>query len=138
MTADAARGTLAPAAQFSCETPRPAKAPLSALDEPVPLFAQPERSFATAARVAGVEAATGGARVAVRTDGEQDAELLVQRTRSGALRLRWSFPPGAAGNGPDGDGMLRHRAQPPPPALARTAPPRGRGPRPPRAPGRLV
>ncbi len=126
MADDAALGTLAPAAQFSCETPRPAKAPLSALDEPVPLFAQPERSFATAARVAGVEAATGGARVAVRTDGEQDAELLVQRTRSGALRLRWSFPPGAAGTVRDGDGMLGHGAEPDPAAIA-SIDPRGDG-----------
>jgi alpha-D-xyloside xylohydrolase len=127
MADDAALGTLAPAPEpeFSCETPRPAKAPLSALDEPVPLFAQPERSFATAARIDAITPVPGGARVAVRTDGDQDAELLVQRTRSGALRLRWSFPPGAAGTVRDGDAMLGDGADPDPTAAAHIDPDHG-------------
>ena len=113
---DATTPTLAPAPAFSCETPRPAKAPLSAIEEPVPLFAQAERSFATAARIEHVQPTPGGARIAVRTDGGEPAELRVERTRSGALHLRWAFPPGAPGTVRDGDAMLGDGAEPDPAA----------------------
>lgn len=121
MADDAAPASVVPAPEFSCETPRPKKAPLSAISDPVALFADPERRFATAASIDAIEPIPGGARVVVRTDGDEAAELLVQRTRSGALRLRWAFPPDARGTVRPGDDMLTDGADPDPTAAVVTA-----------------
>lgn len=122
MADDVTTSTLAQPA-FSAETPRPTRAPLAAIEDPVPLFAQPERAFATAARVDQVQPVPGGALVAIRTDTGDLAELLVQRTRSGALHLRWAFPPGAQGTVRHGDAMLDpDGAGPDPTATADTTP----------------
>ncbi|HZS14070.1 MAG TPA: TIM-barrel domain-containing protein [Candidatus Dormibacteraeota bacterium] len=116
MADDTTTSALALQPDFSAETPRPERAPLSGIEDPVPLFAQPERRFATAQGIAGIEAVPGGARVEVATQDGRPAELLVQRTRSGALRLRWSCPPGAPGTVRDTDGMLAEGADPDPTA----------------------
>src|SRR5579884_1362882 len=116
MADDTTTSALALQPDFSAETPRPERAPLSGIEDPVPLFAQPDRRFATAQGIAGIEAVPGGARVEVATQDGRPAELLVQRTRSGALRLRWSCPPGAPGTVRDTDGMLAEGADPDPSA----------------------
>src|SRR5579884_616956 len=118
MADDASTSALAPQPDFSAETPRPERAPLSGIEDPVPLFAQPERRFASAQRIGRIELVPGGARIGVATEYGPGAELLVQRTRSGALRLRWSCPAGAAGTVRDGDGMLGDGAEPDPAARA--------------------
>jgi len=114
MTDDTTPSALALAPTFSAETPRPEKAPLAAIEDPVSLFAQPERRFAVAARIERVNRIPGGARIDVATESGGEAELLVERTRSGALHLRWACPPRAAGTVREGDGMLDVGAEPDP------------------------
>ena len=101
-------------ARFTAEMPRPRRAPLSALEEPVPLFAQANREFYVARRVTGVTEMPGGALIRVATADGAEAELAATATLSGALRLRWAFPPGAAGTVRDGDRMLGAGAEPDP------------------------
>ncbi len=125
MADDATASTLAPAPTFSAEPPSPTRAPLSGLDEPVPLFAQAERRFRTASRIERIEPVPGGARLAVATDGGEPAELLVERTRSGALHLRWALPPGAPGTVREADAMLDATGSAPDPQARITATPDG-------------
>jgi alpha-D-xyloside xylohydrolase len=103
---------------FTAATPNVERAPLTAMTDSVPLFAEAGRRFTSMTGVRSVERVAGGARLVCTTSAAGVlAELLVQATTSGALRLRWSCPAGAAGTVRPADRMIEDGADPDPDAV---------------------
>ncbi|MHB8718505.1 MAG: TIM-barrel domain-containing protein [Candidatus Dormibacteria bacterium] len=92
---------------FTALTPNVERAPLTAMSDCVPLFAEAGRRFTSMSGVSSVERVRGGVLLTCTTSGDPvGASLLLQATRSGALRLRWRCPAAARGTVRQLDRML--------------------------------
>src|SRR5579884_3163848 len=86
--------------------------PLCRLAEQRPIFAERGRSFTAPAAARVVERSPAGVRLAVDLQDGGAAELLVEATASGALRLRWKARSDAPEPVSEADGMLGEGARP--------------------------